>query len=97
MLKSGSAIFCSPVDPPRTESPASRTGHRPARSQGPRVELPRLYRCGGAEQKPRPARLQQIAVLRQTFVKQHRLIMPARIGQTDNAHLAAALGAPFGA
>src|SRR5215468_6399903 len=43
MLKSGSAIGCSPVDPPRTASPAFGTGHRTAKSQGPRVKLGRAY------------------------------------------------------
>src|SRR5215831_11379352 len=43
MLKSGSAIGCSPVDPPRTASPAFWTGHRTAKSQGPRVKLGRAY------------------------------------------------------
>ena len=43
------------------------------------------------------ARLQQVAILREPFGEQHGLVMPARIGQPDDAHLAAGLGAPLGA
>src|SRR5262249_36270261 len=55
MLKSGSVIGCSPVDPPRTASPAFRTGHRTAKSQGPRVKLGRAYIGSAARAQQSPA------------------------------------------
>ena len=52
---------------------------------------------GGEEQQHRGARLEQVAILRQAFGEQHRLVVAARIGEADNAHLGAVLGAPLGA
>ena len=47
------------------------------------------------EQQHRRARLQQVAVLRQPLGEQHRLVMAGRIGQPDDAHLAAGADAPL--
>ena len=41
------------------------------------------------------ARLQHVAILREAFGEQHRLEMPGRIGQAEDAHLVAGLGAPL--
>jgi len=50
---------------------------------------------GGEREQQRPARLQDVAELRQPFGEHHRLEMPGRIRQLDDAHLAAGAGASF--
>ena len=54
-------------------------------------------RLGGEEQQHRAAGLEQVAVLLQAFGEHDRLVMAGRIGQADDAHLVAGLGAPLGA
>ena len=41
------------------------------------------------------ALLQEVAVLREPLLEQHRLVLPGRVGELDDAHLLAALGAPL--
>ena len=53
-------------------------------------------RLGGEEQQHRRARLEQVAVLLQALpANSDRLVMPGRIGQAEDAHLVAGLGAPL--
>ena len=52
---------------------------------------------GGQDHEHGSAGLEQIAILREAFGEQHRLVMAARIGQADDAHLVAGLGAALGA
>ena len=54
-------------------------------------------RFGGEEQQHRRARFEQVAVLRQAFLEDHRLVVAGRIGEFQDAHLVAGLGAPLGA
>ena len=39
--------------------------------------------------------LQQVAVLREPLLEQHRLVLPGGVGKLDDSHLLAALGAPL--
>ena len=52
-------------------------------------------RLGGQHQQHRRARLEQVAVLLQAFLEDHRLVVAGRVGEFQNAHLVAGLGAPL--
>ena len=50
-------------------------------------------RLGGEKEEHRGARLQRVAILHEAFGKDHRLILPGGVGQPDDPHLVAGLGA----
>src|SRR5262249_27663805 len=71
-----------------------------------RIErLGRLYarpdlvalRFGSEEQQERGPGLEQVAVLQQAFGKDHRLVVPGWVGEADDTHAIAGLGAALDA
>src|SRR5262249_49940092 len=68
-----------------------RLDHADARAHVVALQLGRQRQQDGG------ARLEQVAELLQPLREQHRLVLPGRIGEPDDAHLAAGARAPLGA